>query len=179
MSDYFKNAVEFTLKQEGGYVDDPRDSGGRTNMGITERTYQGWCYARGFKPVPIKDLDEITAEQIYLELFWQPYGLGAITRRAPAIAIFDAGVLFGPDVAAFRAQSALQQCGAALEIDCRIGPETCRAIEAFSPGKFLNAFRDQLEDRVNIICDRRPIDDAFRAGWMARIDRYPNLALGG
>jgi len=35
--------LEFTLKEEGGYVNDKRDPGGATNMGITLATYRSWC----------------------------------------------------------------------------------------------------------------------------------------
>src|SRR5689334_23212295 len=37
--DAFPEAVERLLKLEGGYVDDPADSGGETNFGITKRSY--------------------------------------------------------------------------------------------------------------------------------------------
>ncbi len=33
----FEKALQFTLKWEGGYVDDPADPGGETNYGITEK----------------------------------------------------------------------------------------------------------------------------------------------
>jgi hypothetical protein len=35
MEDRFESCLAFTLRQEGGYVDDPADPGGATNMGIT------------------------------------------------------------------------------------------------------------------------------------------------
>ena len=35
----FKDIIKVTLKHEGGYVNDPKDLGGETNMGITKRFY--------------------------------------------------------------------------------------------------------------------------------------------
>ena len=32
----FEEWVEMVLEHEGGYVDDPNDRGGQTNMGITQ-----------------------------------------------------------------------------------------------------------------------------------------------
>ena len=40
--DDFQTCLAFTLSQEGGFVDDPYDPGGATNMGITLATYQEW-----------------------------------------------------------------------------------------------------------------------------------------
>jgi len=38
MADRFDACLAFTLREEGGYVDDPADPGGATNMGITLAT---------------------------------------------------------------------------------------------------------------------------------------------
>lgn len=35
----FDDAVEIVLKHEGGYVNDKKDPGGETNMGISKRAY--------------------------------------------------------------------------------------------------------------------------------------------
>ncbi len=42
MADLFQQCLNFTLTQEGGFVDDPYDPGGATNMGITLATYRSW-----------------------------------------------------------------------------------------------------------------------------------------
>jgi lysozyme family protein len=42
MADGFDACLAFTLREEGGYVDDPADPGGATNMGITLATYRQW-----------------------------------------------------------------------------------------------------------------------------------------
>ena len=36
----FVTSLETVLKHEGGYVDHPKDPGGRTNMGITQAVYE-------------------------------------------------------------------------------------------------------------------------------------------
>jgi lysozyme family protein len=46
MEDRFGSCLAFTLRQEGGHVDDPADPGGATNMGITLATYRIWRPAR-------------------------------------------------------------------------------------------------------------------------------------
>ena len=42
MDDNFDICLAFTLKEEGGYSDNPADPGGSTNMGITLATYRQW-----------------------------------------------------------------------------------------------------------------------------------------
>src|SRR5262249_4129194 len=41
-SDLFDRVMKFTLKWEGGKVDDAVDPGGRTNMGVTQKTYDAY-----------------------------------------------------------------------------------------------------------------------------------------
>ena len=53
------------MKWEGGYVDDPDDSGGRTKYGVTERTW--WLYG-GRKD--IADITQDDAKRVMKKLFW-------------------------------------------------------------------------------------------------------------
>lgn len=39
MRENFQPALSKTLAHEGGYVNDPHDPGGETNMGISKRSY--------------------------------------------------------------------------------------------------------------------------------------------
>jgi len=41
-SSAFETALPFVLRWEGGFVDHPADPGGRTNRGVTQRTYDAW-----------------------------------------------------------------------------------------------------------------------------------------
>jgi lysozyme family protein len=52
------------LRQEGGYVDDPADPGGATNMGITLATYREWSDDPNLGGVQVKDLTLKTARAI-------------------------------------------------------------------------------------------------------------------
>lgn len=179
MNGFFQYAVRFTMRpeNEGGYVDNPDDGGGATNYGVTQRTLNSWLYAQGRATFPVKELDIPTAEQIYFDRYWYPYHLELIPRVGAAIAIFDAGVLFGPDVSAVRAQAALIGCGATgLRTDGIIGPETASAVAAFLPSTFLAAFRDQLLLRIGDICTSRPINLQFKDGWVNRVNRYLTLS---
>lgn len=91
MSD-FERALAFTLRWEGGKVDNPHDRGGRTNRGVTQRTYDGW---RNEKDLPKRDVYELEEEElqdIYRTLYWWP----AKSLPWPLnLVVFDTAVLFG------------------------------------------------------------------------------------
>ena len=52
----FREAIEVILKHEGGYVNDPVDPGGETNMGISKRAYPD---------LDIKGLTKQSVREIY------------------------------------------------------------------------------------------------------------------
>jgi lysozyme family protein len=63
----------FILKWEGGYVNDPNDKGGETNMGITIATYNK-AVARGIitNRGGIKNLTRDDAFKVFYNLYWLP-----------------------------------------------------------------------------------------------------------
>ena len=78
-------SIHKTLVHEGGYVDNPADSGGPTNMGITQADVP---------TIPIKDLTVDQAIEIYKERYWKQY-YSQIFDQFIADKLFDSGVLFG------------------------------------------------------------------------------------
>ncbi len=60
MSNY-DEAVYLILKHEGGYVNNPNDTGGETNFGISKRAYPD---------LNIAELSVETAQEIYKRDFW-------------------------------------------------------------------------------------------------------------
>ena len=40
MTGNFKECLAIVLKSEGGYINDSRDSGGMTNLGVTKRVWE-------------------------------------------------------------------------------------------------------------------------------------------
>jgi len=65
MADAFDTCLAFTLRAEGGYVDDPADPGGATNMGITLATFRQWSDDAELGPAQVQDMTERTARAIY------------------------------------------------------------------------------------------------------------------
>jgi lysozyme family protein len=66
----WKETIDIILKHEGGYVNDPKDAGGETNLGISKRSY------------PHLDILSLTKGQAE-EIYWTDYWLRCQCNRLP------------------------------------------------------------------------------------------------
>jgi lysozyme family protein len=60
----YPKILEWTGLSEGGYVNHPKDPGGATDRGITQRTFDAWNRAKGLPQKPVKGISKDTAEEI-------------------------------------------------------------------------------------------------------------------
>jgi lysozyme family protein len=80
-----KESLKFTLKWEGGYVNDPEDPGGETKWGISKRAYPN---------EDIKNLSRERALEIYANDYWLKAGCDELPFPYNAV-VFDAAVNCG------------------------------------------------------------------------------------
>jgi hypothetical protein len=99
--DAFEAAMNFVLRWEGGYVNDPYDPGGETKYGISKRQYPH---------LDIKNLTLDQAKEIYRRDYWAPSGCDKLPPQA-AVALFDTAVNIGVR----RALSLWSQSGGRVE----------------------------------------------------------------
>jgi lysozyme family protein len=81
----FEKAIEFTLKWEGGYSNDPTDPGGETKYGISKRAH------------PDLDIANLTledAKDIYRAEYWDASGCNNLSEPFDMV-VFDAAVNMG------------------------------------------------------------------------------------
>lgn len=148
----FDDAFDALLGHEGRYSDHPRDSGGATCWGVTQRVARAWGYTG-----PMRDLPRETAKDIYRALYWKPLGLDQFDPRV-AFQCFDANVNGG------RVVLWMQQAAGAYA-DGVLGPGTMRAVIECNPPEFVlkfNAYR-------LIYMTGLSVWDAFGKGWARRI----------
>jgi hypothetical protein len=119
----WEKAIAFVLAREGGYVDDPDDKGGETNMGITAATLAGACAAGLVNHCVVKDLTRAEAERIYRANYWDRYGWDKIPWPA-CLCLFDATVHHGAGGMAKIAQRTANALSWKLDIDGKFGPKT-------------------------------------------------------
>src|SRR5262249_21404124 len=124
MEDDFVTCLAFTLRAEGGYVDNPDDPGGATNMGITLATYRTWSDDPAAGIPQIKDMTTRVARTFYRALYGNPLRADALPAGID-LSVFDFGVNAGTWRSARLLQRALGFTGD--EVDGCIGPETLGA----------------------------------------------------
>ena len=71
-SQRFADCVALVLRDEGGNDDDPRDPGGRTSRGITEREWDVWRQTHLGLPADVWQAPQDQILAIYHESYWSP-----------------------------------------------------------------------------------------------------------
>lgn len=170
MADMFDACLAFTLREEGGYVDDPADPGGATNMGITLATYREWSDDPAFGPTQVEDMTERTARAIYRSLYWNPLRADALPIGVD-LSVFDMGVNAGIWRSARLLQRALGFLGE--EVDGCIGPETLGAAAKCDPCTLVTDLAERQSAYYRSLADF-PI---FGTGWLNRTEARRVAAL--
>ena len=130
----FDNEIRKVLGNEGGYSNNPNDSGGETNWGITV----GVARINGYMG-KMKDMSRETAVLIYKNEYWLKPGLDDINNINEDIAgeMFDTGVNCGQVKAVLYLQMALNALNrrgkdySDIAEDGKIGPKTLAALKTF------------------------------------------------
>lgn len=92
----FEELMEYVFKDEGGYVNSPKDPGGATNMGICKKWYDkvmGQTTLEEFKNLTKED-----AKNYYYKEYWVPSGAKKLAEQGNeklAYAVFDAAIHHG------------------------------------------------------------------------------------
>lgn len=90
----FQRALEFVLRWEGGWADNPNDPGGATMQGITLGTFTRWRHAQGMGTPSKDDLRNIKPDErdaIYYQWYWLASGAHELAWPL-ALAHFDTAV---------------------------------------------------------------------------------------
>lgn len=160
------------IEVEGGYVNDPSDSGGETNFGITIRVARSYGYTGA-----MIDLPRQTAFDIYADKYWNKVCGDQIKKLSESICaeVVDTAVNMGPG----RAGKFLQRCLNVLNnrtklypdlvVDGAIGRNTIKALALYlkyRDEKTMVKALDSLQGAFYItLAERREKDERFVYGW--------------
>jgi lysozyme family protein len=162
----FQACLAVVLASEGGFVDDPADPGGATNLGITRATLSSWLG----RPATIADVEALTPEtagDVYRARYWNPAHAGDCPPGVDLM-VFDEAVNQGVG----RAIASLQ-AAAGVAPDSAFGPATRAAVAAAAPAELIHAV---AADRIRHYRSL-PTFPRFGRGWLARVDRTTDAAL--
>lgn len=179
--DLFREAIKHVLDIEGGYVNDPADSGGETNHGITV----GLARDHGYDG-PMKDLTVAEALRIARAAFWTPMNLDTVAGfdYPLALALLKAGYHCGSVRAVGWLQKALNAANNEaklwpdITVDGSLGAKTIASLQAMNSRRGYEGMKI-LKRAVNCyygafltdLTARRQKDERFWYGWFKqRID---------
>ena len=157
----FDAALEFVLGYEGGYSNNPKDPGGATNLGITQKTLDQFNRANRSAGLPtdVRALKREHAARIYRAWYWDPIK-GDDLPPAIALVVFDGAVNQGVSRSARILQRSLE-----LVQDGVIGPITISAARNASVAILLR----EIAARRALAYAATGNLDAFGLGWFRRL----------
>jgi lysozyme family protein len=162
----FDPCLAFVLAAEGGYVDDPLDPGGATNLGITLKVLTDWRHSAVTKQ-DVKSLTRDEAAAIYRAHYWNVVRGDSLPAGVDLMA-FDAAVNLG----AGRSARILQAVVGVTQ-DGSIGPTTVAAVVGANPSDIIEALATKRSDYYHSLSTF----DHFGAGWTRRVTNAKTLAL--
>lgn len=166
----FSEILKLVLKEEGGYVNDPADSGGATNRGVTQDNYNRYRDRVNQDRRHVRYLTLQETEAIY-DTYWKD----CKADQMPAginIMHFDFAVNAGPRQAALT----LQRCVGVLD-DGVIGPKTLAAVAEKNGESLIKAYAESRRGFYRNLAERRPKDRKFLNGWLLRTNRVEKKSL--
>lgn len=162
----FDAALVRVLVSEGGYVNNPKDPGGATNKGITQRVYNLYRNRLNLSGQSVQSISDAEVRQIYKEQYWDVAKCDALPVGV-SYCVFDGDVNSGVSQSTKWLQRAL-----GLAVDGTIGPNTIAAANEADP-----------DGLIDTICDRRLAFlkalsgwKYFGKGWTSRVEHVRSVA---
>ena len=166
MADY-KILKPFILKWEGGFVNDPNDSGGATNKGVTLSTFRRY---KG-ESATVDELKAITDgdwDAIFKTMYWDKCRADNIASQAVANLIVDWYWMSGTNAIKY-----VQRLIGTTE-DGIVGKQTLARLNAKGDGLTLDIY-NYRKDFYHRIVANRPTQKRFLRGWLNRLNAFMAL----
>lgn len=161
MQENFPELTTWLLVHEGGYVNHPKDPGGATNYGVTQRTYDGYQRRKGFATHSVKKITMDEVMDIYKSQYWDAV-MGDHLPAGLDYAVYDFAVNSGPR----RAVRFLQELLGNVAVDGVMGNQTLGALASVP----------DMQDLIEDYCEKRwnwmktlTTFSTFGKGWTRRV----------
>jgi len=154
----WEKCFEMVLKHEGGYVNHPKDPGGRTNLGVTQRAWEEYV-GRSVDEAEMRSLTPEKVKPIYKSRYWDRIK-GDDLPSGVDYAAYDLAVNSGVGRAAKYLQSI-----AGVPSDGIIGPKSLAAIKDCPADEMVDAMCGMRLEFLKAL----PTWDTFGKGWGRRV----------
>ena len=168
MTDNFNLCLQLVLQHEGGYVNNPADPGGMTNLGVTARVWEEWVG----HPVDEKQMKALTpaiVAPLYKKKYWDACRADDLVSGLD-YCVFDVAVNSGVG----RAIKFLQSC-VGVTADGGFGPATYAAVKQNEkdPKALIELY---CAKRLEFLQSLKTFE-VFGKGWSRRVAEVQDKAL--
>ena len=154
----FEECLALVLHSEGGFVNNSRDPGGMTNLGVTKVTYEGYVN-RHVDEAEMRSLTPDLVAPLYKKMYWDRIK-GDDLPVGVDYCLFDLAVNSGVGKAGKLLQMALD-----VPADGIIGPMTLRALEGRDPEEII---QQVCQERLDFLQSLNTWN-TFGKGWGRRV----------
>jgi lysozyme family protein len=166
MNSNWDAAFNNVIQHEGGYVNNPNDPGGRTNLGVTQEVWENWV-GHLVSEEEMKALTKDMVKPLYLDLYWRRIKGDNLPSGAD-YCVFDATVNSG-----VRRASQWLQTAIGVTSDGAIGPQTLSVASMMVPSTIIINFSAQ---RLKFL-QGLSTWPTFGKGWERRVAEVKATAL--
>jgi lysozyme family protein len=171
MIENWEKSFEHVIASEGGYVNDPHDSGGETNLGVTKAAWAEHL-KRPIQDGEMKALTKAEVKPFYKTKYWDVCHCDVLPTGVDYM-VFDLAVNGGVGRGARMLQTA-----AGVNPDGAIGPATLAALTAIKDEpkvmiKKMSAYKIAF---YKAIVASKPDQEKFLKGWLNRVEAVEKLA---
>jgi lysozyme family protein len=169
MQSNFETCLALMLAHEGGYSDHPKDPGGRTNLGVTQRVWEEWT-GHEVDEKQMRALTPETVAPLYRRKYWDACRADELLDGVD-YAVFDVAVNSGVG----RAVKLLQSC---------VGATPDGGFGSITMALTKKAEQDP-KALIELYCAKRleflqslKTFETFGRGWSRRVAEVKDKALG-
>lgn len=163
MADY-RRLISFILKFEGGFVNDPADSGGPTNKGVTLNTFRS-VYGRAKTVNDLKHMTDNEWRHILKSLYWDKCKADDISDQSIANMLVDFAWHSGVTTAVKKLQKIV-----GVTSDGICGVQTIGAINSRYAPETFNLLKAARMRYLQGIVKNKHSQARFMYGWTKRVN---------
>ena len=170
MTENFDHSLDLVLKSEGGFVNNPKDPGGMTNLGVTATTWSNFK-GRNTNEKEMRSLTRDDVAPLYEKKYWNACKCDDLPSGIDYL-VFDFAVNSGPGRSIKILQKAL-----GIPEDGAIGPVTIQTIDVMDKTELINRFSNEKKQFYESLSTFA----TFGKGWLNRVDEtrvYASEMLG-